>query len=71
MTPDPVGAADQAAKNSAPDLNQSQLGVSVTAGSWSPGLTSPFESRTRIRSSILGIVVKSGTLSSTTTERIE
>jgi Flp pilus assembly protein TadG len=70
-SPDPVGAAVQAARSSAPDLDQSQLGVSVSAGSWSPGgdvtvrVTYPYSIK------ILGIVVKSGNLTSATTERIE
>lgn len=70
-SPDPVGAAVQAAKNSAPDLDQGLLGVSVSTGSWSPG--SPVTVRVTYPYSIkiLGIVVTSGTLSSTTTESIE
>jgi Flp pilus assembly protein TadG len=70
-SPDPAGAAVQAAKSSAPDLDQSLLGVSVNTGSWSPG--SPVAVRVTYPYSIkiLGIVVKSGTLSSTTTESIE
>lgn len=71
MSPDPVGSAVQAARDSAKDLDQSQLGVSVTAGSWSPGADVAVHVTYPYAINILGIVVKSGTLSSTTTERIE
>jgi Flp pilus assembly protein TadG len=69
--PDPVGSAVQAARTSASELNQGQLGVTVSTGSWSPGadvtvrVTYPYSIK------ILGLVVKSGTLVSATTERIE
>jgi Flp pilus assembly protein TadG len=68
---DPVGSAVQAAKSSAADLDQGQLGVTVNAGAWSPGSDVTVQVTYPYSISILGLVVKSGTLTSSTTERIE
>jgi Flp pilus assembly protein TadG len=69
---DGVAAATTAAKESAQNLDASKLGVTVTAApGWSQGsdlkvtVTHPYSLN------LLGVAVKSGTLSSAATERIE
>ena len=69
--PNPAGAAEETARASATNLDQGDLGVSVSATAWERGgdvtvtVTYPYEI------SLVGMVVTSGTLSSSTTERIE
>lgn len=69
---DPIGAATQAVRDSAPDLDQIQLGVTVSPGvPWSSGGQVTVTATYPYSISLIGIVVKSGTLTSTTKERIE
>lgn len=69
---DPAGAAEAAARASAENLDQGQMGVAVSASpGWEQGadvtvsVTYPYEI------SLVGMAVASGTLESTTTERVE
>jgi Flp pilus assembly protein TadG len=68
--PNPQNAVISAVRSSATDLNQSDLSITVTS-TWQPGAdvtvtaTYPYSIR------LLGLPVKSGRLSSTTTERVE
>jgi Flp pilus assembly protein TadG len=69
---DPVGTTIQAVKNAAPNLTQSQINVTVTpAPPWQPGGTVTVTATYPYSINLLGMVVKSGNLSSSTTERIE
>jgi Flp pilus assembly protein TadG len=71
---DPVGSATAAVRNSAGTLNQAKLSVSVPTppGGWStPGTTVTVTATYPYSFSILGFKVKSGTLTSTTQERLE
>ena len=67
---DPTAAAVSAVRNAAADLEQSDLNISVTS-SWVQGedvtvlATYPYDI------SLFGFVVKSGSLTSETTERVE
>ena len=70
--PNAVATVQNAVKSSVWSLNQSNLGISVTpAQPWTAGqsvtvtVTYPYDI------SIMGVVVGSGTLTSTTTQRIE
>jgi Flp pilus assembly protein TadG len=67
---DPTGAATSAAKSSAPGLDQSTMGVSVSS-SWNQGSNVTVTVTYPWSVSILGYVVKSGTLSASTTMRVE
>jgi Flp pilus assembly protein TadG len=67
---DPVGAAVAAVRASARDLNQSDLSVSVTSN-WQQEDDVAVTATYPYSISLLGMVVKSGRLSSTTTERVE
>jgi Flp pilus assembly protein TadG len=60
----------QAVRNSATDLNQGDLSVSVTS-TWQAGSDVAVTATYPYSISLLGMVVKSGSLSSTTTERVE
>jgi Flp pilus assembly protein TadG len=68
--PNPQNSVITAVRNSATDLNQKDLNVTVTS-TWQPGAdvsvtaTYPYSIR------LLGLPVKTGSLSSTTTERVE
>jgi Flp pilus assembly protein TadG len=66
----PVSATITAVRNSATDLNQSQLNVTVTS-TWQPAADVNVTATYPYSISLLGMVVKSGRLSSTTTERVE
>lgn len=60
------------ARNSASNLDQSKLGVTVTATSWTvPGSDVTVKTTYPYSIDILGWTVQSGTLTSTTTERLE
>jgi Flp pilus assembly protein TadG len=59
-----------AVRNSADDLDQGDLDVYVES-SWEPGSDVKVNATYPYRISLLGMVVKSGRLSSTTTERVE
>ena len=67
---DPTGAATAAVRNSATDLNQSNLNITVTSG-WTAGGDVTVTATYPYSISLLGWVVSSGTLTSKTTERVE
>jgi Flp pilus assembly protein TadG len=67
---DPVGSAVAAVRASATDLRQSDLGVTVSS-TWQPGADVSVTATYPYKVSLLGMVVKSGRLSSKTTERVE
>ena len=70
--PDPPGAAETATRNAATDLRQSDLNVAVTVDpSWSPGAEATVAADYPYEISLLGLVVRSGRLHSTTKERVE
>jgi Flp pilus assembly protein TadG len=66
----PQNATITAVRNSATDLNQGDLSVSVTS-TWQPGADVAVTATYPYAISLLGLVVKSGRLSTTTTERVE
>lgn len=66
----PVGDVQTAVKSSAGGLNQSQLNISVTS-TWTAGSDVSVTATYPYSISLLGLVVKSGRLSSKTTERVE
>jgi Flp pilus assembly protein TadG len=68
--PNPQNATITAVRNSATDLNQGDLSVSVTS-TWQPGADVAVTATYPYAISLLGMVVKSGRLSTTTTERVE
>ena len=67
---DPVGATVSAVRSSASDLNQSNLTVSVTSA-WTPGSDVTVTAKYPYSISLMGIVINSGNLASSTTERVE
>ena len=67
---DPVGACVTAIRSSAKDLTPSKLSTSC-ASTWQPGADVSVTATYPYNISLLGMVVKSGTLTSTTTERVE
>ena len=69
-TGNPVAAAVSAVRASATDLEQSDLAVNV-ASSWAPGGDVTVTATYPYSINILGLVVHSGRLSSSTTERVE
>ena len=66
----PEAAVVQSVRNSAPGLRQSDLNVSVTS-SWQHGEDVSVTGSYPYSISLLGLVVKSGRLTSTTKERVE
>jgi Flp pilus assembly protein TadG len=68
--PNPQSAVIQAVKNSATDLDLSKLNVTVTS-TWQPGTDASVTATYPYSIKLLGLAVKSGRLSSTTTERVE
>jgi Flp pilus assembly protein TadG len=66
----PQGATVTAVRNSATDLKQSDLAVTVTS-TWQAGSDVTVTATYPYHISLLGMVVKSGNLASTTTERVE
>lgn len=66
----PQGATITAVRSSAQDLKQSDLAVTVTA-SWQAGTDVVVAASYPYSISLLGMVVKNGHLTSTTTERVE
>jgi Flp pilus assembly protein TadG len=66
----PAGAVTTEVRNSASDLNQSNLNVTVTS-TWQPASDVTVSASYPYSISLLGLVVKSGRISSTTTERVE
>ena len=70
--PDPPGSATAAVRSAATDLNQSQLNVSVTVNpGWAAGAEATVSADYPYQISLLGLVVKSGRMHSTTKERVE
>jgi Flp pilus assembly protein TadG len=67
---DPTGTADAAVRASASDLNQGNLGVSVSSA-WTPGSQVTVKATYPFSISLLGWVVSSGNLSTSTTEAVE
>ena len=65
----PAAEAEAAARASAENLDQSEFNVSV-ASSWQPGETVTVTATYPYEVSLLGFVVQSGTLESTTKERV-
>ena len=66
----PVGACQTAIRSSANDLDGSQLTTSCSS-TWQPGADVTVNATYPYQISLLGLVVKSGRLTSTTTERVE
>jgi Flp pilus assembly protein TadG len=66
----PAGAVTTEVRNSASDLNQSNLNVTVTS-TWQPASDVTVSASYPYSISLLGLVVKSGRISSSTTERVE
>ncbi|HEX9416209.1 MAG TPA: TadE/TadG family type IV pilus assembly protein [Gaiellaceae bacterium] len=72
LSADPVTAAVQAVRDSASDLDQAQLQVSVTPPPpWTIGEQVTVTATYPYSVDLVGIVVRSGTLSSSTKERVE
>jgi Flp pilus assembly protein TadG len=67
---DPVGSCQTAIRNSAANLKQASL-APTCASTWQPGADVTVTATYPYSISLLGLVVKSGRLSSTTTERVE
>jgi Flp pilus assembly protein TadG len=67
---DPAGSAEDRVRGSAADLDQSKLDVSVSS-TWEQGEDVSVTATYPYSISLLGFVVKSGDLTSTTTERVE
>jgi Flp pilus assembly protein TadG len=67
---DPAGAARAAVRSSAPGLDQAELAVSVSS-SFERGADVTVAASYPYSISLLGLVVKSGRLTSETTERVE
>ena len=68
--PDPPATAEAALRSAADHLDQSNLNVSVTS-SWVQGEDVTVSANYPYDISIFGLVVKSGSLTSETTERVE
>jgi Flp pilus assembly protein TadG len=67
---DPVGSCQSAIRSSAANLSQTNLAPTCTS-TWQPGADVTVTATYPYSISLLGLVVKSGRLSSTTTERVE
>jgi Flp pilus assembly protein TadG len=67
----PEGVAEAAVRGSATGLDQAQLGVSVSATAWEHGEDVTVTATYPYEIDLLGLVVASGQLESTTTERVE
>ena len=68
--PNPSGKCIDAVRTSATNLKQSDLQISCTS-SWDPGADVQVVATYPYSISLLGLISKSGRLSSTTTERVE
>lgn len=66
----PAGAAETAARNAASGLTAGELAVSV-ASTWKQGEPVTVEASYPYAIDLLGVVVRSGSLKSQTTERVE
>ncbi len=69
-TPDATTATVTAVKNSAADLNMASLGVTVTS-TWAQGADATVTATYPWSINVMGVVVGSGTMTATTTERVE
>jgi Flp pilus assembly protein TadG len=69
--PNRDSAVIAAVRNSASDLDSSKLSVPPPSSSWTPGTDVTVTASYPYSISLLGMVVKSGQLKSTTTERVE
>jgi Flp pilus assembly protein TadG len=67
---DPQAAVDQSVRNAATDLKSSDLQISINS-SWTQGSDVTVTATYPYTINLLGVVVKSGRLSSSTTERVE
>ena len=67
----PEGVAETAARNSASGLTPAKLKIKVTATGWEHGDAVTVEATYPYSINLLGVVVKTGTLKSQTTERVE
>jgi Flp pilus assembly protein TadG len=70
QTSNPVGTTVTAVRASATNLDQSKLNVTVTS-TWAQGTDVTVTASYPYQLSLLGIVVKTGNLTSSTTERLE
>lgn len=69
---DPAGEAQTAVRNAATDLQQSSLNVNVSVSpSWTAGAEATVSADYPYQISLLGLVLKSGRMHSTTKERVE
>ena len=69
---DPQGSATTAVRDAATDLRQSDLNVSVSVNpGWTPGAEVTVAADYPYSISLLGLVVRSGRMHSTTKERVE
>jgi len=69
---DPEGSATAAVRAAATDLRQSDLNVSVSANpGWTSGSEVTVTANYPYRISLLGLVIQSGRMNSTTKERVE
>jgi len=66
----PVGDCQAAIRGSARDLTQASL-IPTCSSTWQPGADVTVTATYPYKISLLGLVVKTGRLSSTTTERVE
>jgi Flp pilus assembly protein TadG len=69
--PNRDSAVIAAVRSSATDLSSSKLSVPPPTSTWDPGSDVTVTATYPYSISLLGLVVKSGSLSSTTTERVE
>jgi Flp pilus assembly protein TadG len=69
--PNRDSAVTSAVRSSAADLTGSKLSVPPPTSTWDPGADVKVTASYPYSISLLGLVVKSGRLSSTTTERVE
>jgi Flp pilus assembly protein TadG len=69
-SPDSTTATVNAVKNSATNLNQANLGVTVIS-TWAQGADATVTATYPWAINVMGVVVASGTLSTTTIERVE
>ena len=70
MDPNPIGVTVTQVKNSASDLDQSTLNVTVSS-TWQPQTDVTVTATYPYSISLLGLVVASGNLSSKVVERVE
>ena len=69
---DPQGSATTAVRDAATDLRQSDLNVSVSVNpDWTPGAEATVAADYPYSISLLGVVIQSGRMHSTTKERVE